>query len=211
MSHDYKHYAQPKPGPLPIPLWVWIFAIVMVSGFVGLLYYLELYEKGRIGTDHEANLKKIITQQLPPVISHTPESKPPATEKVKASQAEKDKQDEKTTSFDFYSLLPAMKVIIPGREEAVPDTEIPKHDNSNNTIPFVLQAGSFKDPQQADRLKAGLALMGIESSIESVTIKDSGTWHRVRIGPFTNMKAMEKIRAQMRANKIDPILLRDKS
>lgn len=210
MSQDYKHYAQPKPGPMPIPAWVWIFAIVAIGSFVGLLYYLDLFEKGRIGTNHEANLKKILSQQLPPVISS---SKSTATETSSDNtKASKDgKPEDKATSFDFYSLLPAMKVIIPGREEAVTDEEIPKHNSSNNTIPFILQAGSFKDPQQAERLKAGLALLGIESSIETVSIKESGTWHRVRIGPFTNMKDMEKMRTLMRANKIDPILLRDKT
>lgn len=208
MTHDYKHYAQPKPGPMPIPLWIWIFAIIVIGGFAGLLYYLDLYNKGRIGTDHEQNLKKILSQQLPVV---TAKSKTTATTTTATdNKTENTKPEEKATSFDFYSLLPAMKVIIPDREVAVTDAEIPKH-TTTSTIPYILQAGSFKDPQQADRLKAGLALIGIESSIESVSIKESGTWHRVRIGPYTNMNEIEKIRSRMRANHIDPILLRDKS
>lgn len=210
MTQDYKHYAQPKPGPMPIPLWIWLFAIIVISGFAGLLYYLDLYQKGRIGTDHETNLKKILSQQLPPAAPSKHGSNKDAAG-TKTATAQGDKSDDNTTSFDFYSLLPAMKVIIPDREVAVTDAEIPRQTTSTNTIPYILQAGSFKDPQQADRLKAGLALIGIESSIETVSIKDSGTWHRVRIGPLTNMKDIEKIRTRMRANNIDPILIRDKT
>lgn len=199
MTHDYKHAAHPKAGPTPIPLWVWIFAIVMVSAFAGLLFYLEQYEKGNIGTDHKANIKKLLS----------PHSES-AAKSAKAKSADKKKDD--NTSFDFYSLLPSMEVVIPDKEVKVRDEEVPKQAGPVNSAKtqYILQAGSFRDEQQADRLKAGLALLGIESTIEPVKIKDSGLWHRVRVGPFTNLGEIDKVRSRMRANSIEPILLTEK-
>ena len=201
MTHDYKHAAQPKPGPTPIPLWVWIFAIVMISAFAGLLFYLEQYEKGNIGTDHKANIKKLLSP-------HGETSAKGAKPKTPAK-----KKDDKT-SFDFYSLLPSMEMVIPDKEQKVRDEDVPSQASNTNPISakaqYILQAGSFRDEQQADRLKAGLALLGIESTIEPVKISNSGLWHRVRVGPFSNLSEIDKVRSRMRANNIDPILLTEK-
>jgi cell division protein FtsN len=207
MSHDYKHAADPR-GPAPIPLWVWIFTIVMVTAFGGLLYYLDQYQKGNIGTDHEANLKKLFLHDntAVKVTKHKTPAKP-----VK-------KKDDKT-NFDFYSLLPSMEMVIPDKEVKVRDEDVPKQapvvTNTNKKTnkkqtQYILQVGSFHDEHQADRLKAGLALLGVESTIEPVKIKNSGTWHRVRVGPFTNLREIDKVRSRLRANNLNPILLTQK-
>ena len=206
MSHDYKHAANPKPGPTPIPLWVWVFTIVMVSSFAGLLYYLDQYDKGNIGTNHKANLKKLLLHDETAVKSVKP---------VNKRAASKEKKDDKTT-FDFYSLLPSMEMVIPDKEVKVRDEEVPKQASTNNNVntanktQYILQVGSFRDKQQAEHLKAGLALLGIESTIEPVKIKESGLWHRVRVGPFTNLREIDKVRSRMRSNNVNPILLTQK-
>jgi cell division protein FtsN len=201
MTQDYKNAAHPKPGPTPIPLWVWIFAIVMISAFAGLLFYLDQYEKGNIGTDHKANIKKLLS---PHSETSTKNTKPKAAAK---------KKDDKTT-FDFYSLLPSMEMVIPDKEKKVRDEDVPRQATITNDAvakaKYILQAGSFRDEQQADRLKAGLALLGIESTIEPVKITGSGLWHRVRVGPFTNLHEIDRVRSRMRDNNIDPILLTEK-
>ena len=46
----------------------------------------------------------------------------------------------------------------------------------------MLQAGSYKNFADADRVRAQLALQGIESKVQKVTV-DNDTWHRIRIGP----------------------------
>jgi cell division protein FtsN len=35
-------------------------------------------------------------------------------------------------------------------------------------------------------------------------------WHRVRLGPFVNMDELEKVRATLRENKIEPNIIREK-
>lgn len=71
---------------------------------------------------------------------------------------------------------------------------------------YVLQAGSFKQIKEADGFKARLALLGLEASIQSVTI--NGTeWHRVRLGPFTDLKALKQTRKRLGDHGLEAIVL----
>lgn len=76
---------------------------------------------------------------------------------------------------------------------------------------YVLQAGSFRSYTQADKRKAVLALMGIEATIQTVAIDNSKTWHRVRIGPNTDLAKLQKIQQQLRNNHIECQLFKVKS
>ncbi len=49
---------------------------------------------------------------------------------------------------------------------------------------YMLQAGAFNRIEDADRLKARLALAGLESAIQKVTIEGRGDFFRVRLGPY---------------------------
>jgi cell division protein FtsN len=53
--------------------------------------------------------------------------------------------------------------------------------------------------------------MGIEAAIQTVTIDNSKTWHRVRIGPNANLAKLQRIRQQLRDNQIECQLFKVKS
>ena len=72
---------------------------------------------------------------------------------------------------------------------------------------YVLQAGSFRAIADADRRRGELALLGLESSIEQMKT-DTGSWHRVYIGPFDSRSAMAKARALTAQSDIDTLLLK---
>ena len=72
---------------------------------------------------------------------------------------------------------------------------------------YVLQAGSFRAMADADRRRGELALLGLESSIEQMNT-ESGSWHRVYIGPFDSRSAMAKARALTAQSNIDTLLLK---
>lgn len=72
---------------------------------------------------------------------------------------------------------------------------------------YVLQAGSFRAVDDADRRRGELALLGLESSIEQMDT-DTGSWHRVYIGPFDSRSAMAKARALTAQSDIDTLLLK---
>ena len=72
---------------------------------------------------------------------------------------------------------------------------------------YVLQAGSFSTASDADRLQASLALLGIESRVQRVTIDDD-VYHRVRIGPITDLEKLNRIRRQLHDAHINAMLMK---
>ena len=72
---------------------------------------------------------------------------------------------------------------------------------------YVLQAGSFQSFADADRRKAQLALLGMESQIQRVTI-DEREWHRVRLGPYDELNDVQRARRKLRKADIDALVLR---
>ena len=61
---------------------------------------------------------------------------------------------------------------------------------------YILQAGSFRNHADADRVRALIAMQGVESKIQKVTI-DKDTWHRVRVGPIANLQKLEETRSRL--------------
>ena len=75
---------------------------------------------------------------------------------------------------------------------------------------FYLQAGAFEDPSEADNLKARLALMGVEASVQKVEVPDKGTMHRVRTGPYLGQDEMSKARQNLSSNGISTAVVKIK-
>jgi hypothetical protein len=204
MSRNSK-YMIPKymvdPGSRSAPGWLWIFAIFAVGSFVGLLYYLDQYEKGELNSDRSINFKEIISE----VGKGVKEIDIP---EVKLKAKEPGKQN-----FEFYDLLTKLEVVIPEQKEvsAKAESATDKKNITKQKPNIFLQAGAFKDLHAADRMKANLALLGVKSSIKSVFIKDLGRWHRVRVGPFSSKRKMNRIRNLMRTNDIQAIAVKVKA
>ena len=187
----------------PVPVWLWFFALFAVSSFVGLLMYLDLYEKGRVSEHGVPELSSL----FPGKDSAGKGDKAAATTVKKDSPSQDNSSTDKTPSFDFYSLLPKMEVLVPESEITTRIAKQQLKETPTETGSYYLQAGAFKDQQAADRMKAGLALLGIESKIVSVKL-DSGVWHRVRVGPFNDSQKMDKVRSLMKANNISSIMVK---
>jgi len=107
--------------------------------------------------------------------------------------------------FDFYNLLPKFEVIIPEQERDVRVETSPQAVVEPGV--YVLQAGSFSAYEDADRRRATLALQGIESKIQRVTIDDK-TYHRVRIGPIDDLDELNLLRSRLREAQIDVLRIR---
>jgi cell division protein FtsN len=109
--------------------------------------------------------------------------------------------------FDFYNLLPEMEVIVPEQDiSGTPTHEGVKQVEKPGT--YLLQAGSFRSQQQADQLRAKLALLGLETSLQTVSINSTQAWHRVRVGPFNNLTDLNEARSLLKKNGVDAILIR---
>jgi cell division protein FtsN len=117
--------------------------------------------------------------------------------------------------FDFYTMLPEMEVAVPKEEPAAaapppppPSRPAPAEEGSAERESYVLQIGSFRRHADADRLKARLALMGIEAAIQKVTINNKDTYHRVRSGPYSSRSALDRVRTQLRREGIESIAIK---
>ncbi len=111
--------------------------------------------------------------------------------------------------FDFYTMLPA--VSNSGGKEVRPVASKPVASTPAKAEPAQkawVQAGAFQNEQDADNLKARLALVGIEARIQTQEIPGKGLWHRVRIGPFTQSAELDKTRAQLKGNGIDSTVVK---
>ncbi|MEW8029793.1 MAG: SPOR domain-containing protein [Candidatus Thiodiazotropha sp.] len=118
-------------------------------------------------------------------------------------------------TFEFYTILPEMEVVIPDEEIVTPDDDTPaKPSGDRSTTPdrqqhsFVLQMGSFRKHQDADRLKAKLALIGIEAEIQKVSINNRDTYHRVRSGPYHSQSQLSAVRRLAKENSINSLVIK---
>jgi cell division protein FtsN len=72
---------------------------------------------------------------------------------------------------------------------------------------YVLQAGSYRNEADADRVRAQLSMQGIDAKVQRVAV-DSDVWHRVRIGPVTKLEDLNKLRKQLQAADVDALVIR---
>lgn len=72
---------------------------------------------------------------------------------------------------------------------------------------YYLQAGAFLEQADAENTKARLALMGVGANIAERK-SDNGTLYRVRIGPFAQFEAMNRVRGKLSENGVDVAVVR---
>jgi len=134
-----------------------------------------------------------------------PPAAPLASEHPKTEKAAPPSRASEGTQFDFYDVLPNFEVVIPEKDKDVrrnaPGTSIDKPGS------YVLQVGSYRNFADADRVRAQLALQGVESKVQKITV-DNDTWHRVRIGPISNLKTLEDTRRKVREAQMDALVIK---
>ncbi len=165
-----------------IPAWIWLTLGILVGLGIAMFTRLNVEDAEQVATPSE------------PTITKEPETK---------------------RKFDFYTLLPELEIVIP-QEETQPPKQKPTASPTTTTKQqadykggYLLQAGSFQQFNEADSLKARLALIGVEANIQSVEVNKT-KWHRVQIGPSNDRNALEKLRKRLKSSQIDTILLQAK-
>lgn len=132
-------------------------------------------------------------------------AKPEAAPRSERGSAEEEPAEETGRQFDFYEMLPKFEVVVPEREKAeAPDSRPAPIERPGA---YVLQAGSYRNFADADRVRAQLALQGIESKIQRVSV-DNDTWHRVRIGPIEDLNELNRTRERLRQADIEALVIR---
>ena len=108
--------------------------------------------------------------------------------------------------YDFYEMLPNFEVVVPEKEKDV-KRDPPATAQIERQGIYVLQAGSYRNEADADRVRAQLAMQGIDAKVQRVAV-DADVWHRVRIGPITKLEELNKLRKQLQAADVDAIVIR---
>lgn len=153
---------------------------------------------------------------------------PKESEQAVADEAGRKPAPPKKT-FDFYSVLPEMEVVIPDAELSAkaraeqqrqqqalaqqqagtanpsqPATAPPAPAAADAGARYVLLAGSYAEPKAADEAKAKLALLGIVAKVQSITINGK-TWNRVIVGPYSNASETETAKSTLADNGVKAI------
>ena len=108
--------------------------------------------------------------------------------------------------YDFYQMLPNFEVVVPEKDKDV-KRDLPAAARIERPGVYVLQAGSYRNEADANRVRSQLALQGIDAKVQRVAV-DADVWHRVRIGPIGNLDELNKLRRQLQAADVDALVIR---
>lgn len=176
MSRDYKSPSKSASGKKRSTLFLGLFIgyVLGLVSAIGVWMYI-----------HQA--------PSPFIQSEKPENEIEALNEKQVSDSN-DSQTEDTNEkprFEFYKILP-------GNEEPVTEKQFQKAAQQPSLKDkYYLQAGSFQDTEDAENLKARIAMLGMEAYVQSADLSEKGMWHRVRVGPFTKIDAINKARSSL--------------
>ena len=192
MPRDYKHRVHSSRKPQKrkgrtkkqqAPGWAWFLGGLLVGGLVvGGIWIME--------------------QDLLPKDLFKKDSAPVAASQTKQEKQKTKSAEKRPPQFEFYSVLPEMEVEIPP-EELHPSVASVKHKSGGV---YQLQLGSFRKASDAERMKASLALIGITSRIEKVSVNDK-THYRVRSGPYSRDQAYS-LHEKLEGNGVSSLIIK---
>jgi cell division protein FtsN len=108
--------------------------------------------------------------------------------------------------YDFYEMLPNFEVVVPEKDKDV-KRDLSATARVERPGVYVLQAGSYRNEADADRVRAQLSMQGIDAKVQRVAV-DADVWHRVRIGPITKLDELNRLRKQLQAADVDALVIR---
>lgn len=175
LRRDYKDVRRHVPGTAPLNAWMTFGAGLAVG--LAVAFGVHLSYQNRLAA------APVPSADAPPASAQAPEE---ASVPVDAGP-----------TYDFYDMLPKQEVEVPesSKRAASPASTLPTGD-------VTLQAGSFKQPAEADKLQARLAQYGVDAKIQRFSLEDE-TWYRVRIGPIATVEELEAVRAKLAEAEIE--------
>lgn len=192
MAARKKSQARTRGGKRGPSAWMWLFSGILIG--LGLAYYL--FSAGYIPQPEPSQPQSAEAPQG--------EAEAPIADDLGGREPASDRP-----RYDFFTVLPEMEVVVPeqelqqqGQPESTPDTPA-----AADAERYLLQVGSFKQADDAEEMKARLALLGMTANVQTVNV-DGTTWHRVRIGPVTGARAADDFRQRLSNNGIDSLVMK---
>ncbi|NWN92675.1 sporulation protein [Marinobacter adhaerens] len=154
----------------------WVLSLATVGGFIGFIVYLNSVPTGG-------------DPQQPPVAEKP--AKPPAEQSAS--------QETKKPGFRFYEMLPESEVVPPEVEEYTPGP-------SKQDFNYLVQSGSFRTKEDAERQRAQIAFQGLRASVQRIDLDSGKTWYRVNVGPFPSRSQMSSAIDKLVSINIQPLI-----
>jgi cell division protein FtsN len=138
---------------------------------------------------------------------------PEAADSAAQEQAQSASQEKPAVAkprFDFYTILPEMEVVVSTPDvvtERKPPADAGAAPVEEAGGSYMVQMGSFHKHSDADRMKASLALMGIEADIQKVNVNNGEVFHRVRSTPLSR-NAANQLRERLQQQNINSLVVR---
>ena len=175
LRRDYKDVRRHVPGAAPLNTWMTFGAGLAVG--LAVAFGVHLSYQNRLAA------VPVPSAAAPPASAQAPEEAPVPVDAG--------------PTYDFYDMLPKQEVEVPesSKQAAAPASTLPTGD-------VTLQAGSFKQPAEAEKLQARLAQYGVDAKIQRFSLEDE-TWYRVRIGPIATVEELETVRAKLAEAEIE--------
>ncbi len=206
MPRDYKTRVTAK-NKKSLPGYIWLLSGLAIGLFVAFIIYLDKQPENNqdFGSAVQLELEKLKQQ--------TKKKNNAATSSTSKALVTAKKEPK----FNFYTILPELEVLIPESETRPPPpaskskstgtstsknkTSAPQHKTKKQ---YILQVGSFQNLNDAKKLKANLAFLGLEADIQHVTVNKQA-WHRVRTGPYRDKKQLYQKQNLLKQNDIPAI------
>lgn len=216
MSRDYKSRNSAKIHKNSSLLWLGLFVgyTLGLASAIGVWLYISQAPSPFL------NGGKVAQNQSS---EKSPVRQPPLSEKKeKKTEPNMNQAGINGSRFDFYKILPGIDE--PPGEDIFDLTPLPPAATITRKIPekiaekppekapesrnrYYLQAGSFRNSSDAERVKAELALLGIIASVQTGRSEGNVPVHRVRVGPFTRMEELDRVRSSLQENGVTSSLV----
>ena len=157
----------------------WILSLAAVGGFIGFIVYLNSLPPGPGG-----NVQ--------------PATENPAQQTAR-KPAETARQEDQKPAFRFYDMLPESEVVPPNVEEYTPGP-------TQQDFDYLVQSGSFRSKEDAERQRAQIAFQGLRASIQRINLDNGSIWYRVNVGPFTSRSQMNSAIDKLVSLSIQPLV-----
>jgi cell division protein FtsN len=176
-----------------------IVGMVLGLAAAGFLAWYIFSKNGSAFTSKEDNRPKtpVATTMPAPVVM-------PAPVAASAPHANAD--------YEFYKALPDKKEapvvhapVTPKVQAVAPVANAPVNPSAKAVVDGTLywvQVGSFQNADDAEKLKAKLALLGMEATVQKADVAGKGVFHRVRLGTFKGLAETNAAIANLKLNGI---------
>ncbi len=114
--------------------------------------------------------------------------------------------DDPKPIFDFYTVLPEYETVV-DEKQFIHEVQKPAKKQEKEST-YILQAASYSSFKDADKLKAKLALNGLSSRIEKISVDGKGQFYRVRLGPYSSTKTKKDVVKRLGTLGIKPLHLK---